>query len=334
MSEENKYSVESMVDINPLEHMRYRPAMYIGRVDVKGNLEIIKYFFEYIEESLSWNQVDFIYTSKEFFKITINGMLNFDLTTEFFQTLSYASESNKYSLLILIALSEKCIIESNGKEFCFKKGVFASESEIKKTNCTSITFKFDSSILKSKELPEYLLFNYFKRYVCIYPEKEISVYKNDVKVKGFSSNGLSDWFVAKSFEDDILIKPFHFFIEDLTLDLKAEIIFSLHRAKKKLTTITLPRADIISQNGTHAKGFLKGLKKSIREIFGEDYEPDFLDQYCNPIAVFKLSYPVISFHGPTRNKVGSEELVGIFEKQTKSYLLENEEFRKAILNVK
>jgi DNA gyrase/topoisomerase IV subunit B len=302
MSEENKYCKESIRPIgNLIEQIRKRPGMFVGRVDQLGNLFVISGLFEYIETEMNWTKVIFTYLESDSFQIVWNEALNFELTTE---NIAVAD----YQLNVVFGLSETCTIRSNEKELYYEKGELISEKRILKVDELSITFKFDNTILRSKKLPEYLLFNYFKRYTFLCPKKEIHVFENGKNVAGFSSNGMQDYFAAKSFEDELLMKPFHFFIEDSTLDLTAEIIFSLHREKKKLTTITLPRADIVSQNGTHAKGFLKGLKKAIREIFGDDYGPNFLDEYCNPIAIFKLSYSNISFHGPTRNKIGNEEL--------------------------
>lgn len=331
MSEKKLYSVESFVDVNPLEHIRIRPAMYIGRVDEKGNLEIIKGLFEYFEQHVIWNEVNFINMSNDLFKITFNGVLNYELERRLFDATLFSTSDSNYLFQVIVALSEKCIIESNGKELCFEKEAFVSERNIENTASTSITFGFDAAILKSKELPEYLLFNYFKRYVCIYPEKEISIYKNDKKTANFTSNGLSDWFTMKSFESELLMKPFQVSIEDVSLELKAEIVFSIHDAEENFTTITLPRADVIRENGTHSKGFLKGLNTTIDKILGETTRKFEFTEYRNLVGVFKLSYPNIRFYGPTRNEVGSEELVEVFEKGTQEALLANDSFRKTII---
>ncbi|MFK7748444.1 MAG: hypothetical protein AB8B65_08645 [Kordia sp.] len=332
MSEKIEYSVESFVDVNPLEHIRIRPAMYIGRVDEKGNLEIIKGLFEYFEQHVIWNEVNFINMSNDLFKITFNGVLNYELERRLFDATLFSTSDSNYLFQVIVALSEKCIIESNGKELCFEKEAFVSERNIENTASTSITFGFDAAILKSKELPDYLLFNYFKRYVCIYPEKEILIYKNDKKIANFTSNGLSDWFAMKSFENELLMKPFQFFIEDETIDLKAEIMFSLYDEKEAFSTITLPRADFVKQNGTHTKGFLKGLHCAVKEVLGEIGASAFTD-YGNLIGIFKLSYPTIMFYGPTRNEVGSEELVEVFEKGTQEALLANDSFKETILEL-
>lgn len=328
MSEENKYSKDSIQPIvNPIEHLRKRPGMYIGRVDEIGNLRIISYLFEFLASHTLWTVANFSYLKNDTFQIALDTILNFELIPE-------NINSSRYEMHTLPALSETCMIQSNGKELMYEKGELISEKEVTKANELSITFKFDTTILHSKKLSKYLLFNFFRRYTFLHPKKEIHVFENEQNITNFSSNGLQDWFAIKSFESELLMKPFQFFIEDETIDLKAEIVFSIHNGKETFSTITLPRADFIRQNGTHAEGFLKGLKKSIREIFREDYKSSFFNEYCNPIAIFKISYSNISFHGPTQNKVGNEELVGIFEKGTKNYLQENEEFRKVILNVK
>jgi DNA gyrase/topoisomerase IV subunit B len=328
MSEENKYCKESIRPIeNLIEQIRKRPGMFVGRVDQLGNLFVISGLFEYIETEMNWTKVVFAYLESDSFQIVWNEALNFELTTE---NIAVAD----YQLNVIFGLSETCTIRSNEKELYYEKGELISEKRILKVDELSITFKFDNTILRSKKLPGYLLFNFFKRYTFLYPKKEIHVFENGKNVAGFSSNGMQDYFAAKSFESELLIKPFHFFIKDETLDLKAEIIFSIHNREENFTTIILPRANVIRDNGAHTKGFLKGLNAAINEVLGETIRKFEFNEYRNLIGIFKLSYPDIRFYGPTRNKVANEELVEIFEKETKNYLLENEEFRKAILNVK
>lgn len=333
MSEENEYSIESMVDVNPLEHMRYRPAMYIGRVDEKGNLEIIKKLFEFFNSHSKWDEVHFTYISENSFKITFNSDLNFELSANYFLGLRYSNSINDYLFRLVVGLSEKCNIRYKESDLCFVKGELISESKIKTIDGLSIIFSFDTTILHSDKLPKHLLFNLFKRYSFLYPEREIHVFENKKNIATFSSNGIQDWFEIQSFESELLMKPFQISIIDTSLALKAEFMFSLHNGEQNFSTITLPRADFIRQNGTHAVGFVKGLKNTIREIIGEDYQSSIFSEYRNPIGVFKLSYPNIEFYGPTRNEVGSEELVEIFEKVTYEHLLTNNDFRNTILEL-
>lgn len=333
MSEENKYSIESMVDINPLEHMRYRPAMYIGRVDELGNIEIVKALFNFFNAHSEWNEVHFTYISENSFKITFDSDLNFELSTKYFLWLRYSNSVNDYLFRLIVGLSEKCNIRYKENDLCFVKGELISESKIKTIDGLSIIFSFDTTILHSDKLPKHLLFNLFKRYSFLYPEREILVFENEANIASFSSNGMQDWFETQIFDATLLMQPFHISIEDDLLDLKAEIVFSIHNEKESFSTITLPRADFIRDNGTHAVGFLKGLQNSIRKIIGEDYTEPIFSEYRNPIGVFKVSYPAMAFHGPTRNEVGNEELVEIFESITQKKLLANEGFTNAILTL-
>ncbi|MBC8754167.1 hypothetical protein H2O64_05755 [Kordia sp. YSTF-M3] len=327
MSEENKYSKDSIQPIvNPIEHVRKRPGMYIGRVDEIGNLRIISFLFEYLVSHSKWSKTNFVYLQNDTFQIALDSVLNFELTPE-------NINSSGYEMYTLPALSETCMIQSNGKELMYEKGELISEKEVTKANELRITFKFDTAILRSKKLPEYLLLNFFKRYTFLYPEKQIHVFENEQIITSLLSNGLLDWFAVKSFESELLMKPFQFFIEGETIDLKAEIVFSVHNGKETFSTITLPRADVIIDNGTHTKGFLNGFYKAIKEIRGEAPCEIEFTEYRNLIGVFKLSYPNIRFYGPTRNEVGSEELVEVFENATYEKLIANSSFRKTILDL-
>jgi DNA gyrase/topoisomerase IV subunit B len=327
MSEENKYCEASIQPIkNPIEHIRKRPSMYIGRVDQLGNLFIVSGLFEYIETEMNWTKAVFTYLENDSFQIVWNEALNFELTTE-------NIVAANYQLNVILGLSETCTIHSNEKELYYEKGELISENRILKVDELSITFKFDNTILHNKKLPEYLLFNFFKRYTFLYPEKEINVFENEENIANFSSNGLEDWFAMKSFESKLFMKPFQFFVEDKIIDLKAEIMFSIHDGKETFSTITLPRADFIRENGTHATGFLKGLNATINEILGETKRKFEFSEYRNVIGVFKLSYPNLEFYGPTRNEVGSEELVEVFENATQEALLANGNFRQTIMEL-
>lgn len=331
MSEEKKYSIESMVDVNPLEHMRYRPAMYIGRIDELGNIEIIKALFEFFNLYSEWDKAHFTYISENSHKITFNSTLNFELSTKYFLGLKYSNSINDYLFQLIVGLSEKCNIKYKNNDLYFEKGKLISEKEVTNTNEFVVMFQFDATILHSKKLPKYLLFNFFKRHSFLYPKKEIHVFENKKSVASFSSNGIQDWFETQSYDAALLMKPFQFSMEDEALDLKAEIMFSMHHGKESFSTITLPRADFIRRNGTHTKGFLKGFHRAIKEILGETTLK--LSEYQNLIGVFKLTYPTISFYGPTQNEVGSEELVEIFEKVTYEYLIVNTRFRNTMLKL-
>lgn len=327
MSEENKYCKESIRPIeNLIEYVRKRPGMFIGRVDETGNLRIISFLFEYLTSHIEWTKTNFLYLKNNTFQVVFDSVLNFELIPENINSLAY-------EMCTLPALSETCLIQSNGKELMYEKGELISEKEITKVNELVIRFKLDTTILSSKRLPKHLLFNFFKRYTFLHPEKEINVFENEQTIAIFSSKGLLDWFEMKSFESELLMKPFQVSIEDVSLELKAEIVFSIHDAEENFTTITLPRADIIRENGTHSKGFLKGLNTVIDKILGETTRKFEFTEYRNLVGVFKLSYPNIEFYGPTRNEVGSEELVEVFEKGTQEALLANSSFRKTILEL-
>ncbi|MEM6684676.1 MAG: hypothetical protein AAF617_02680 [Bacteroidota bacterium] len=327
MSIEKKYSIRDIEPVkNPVEHIRKRPGMYIGRVDERGNLQIIQYLFEFITNHTHWTKAIFRYLENDSFQIEINNSLNLELLTE-------NTNSTNFELFILPALSEKYNVRSNGKELLFENGQLIAESEVPKSDELLIAFTFDTTILRSKKLSKYLLLNFFKRYSFLYPEKEIIVYENEKIAANFVSKGMKDWFETHSFDAALLMEPFKLSVEDTSLDLKAEIQFSITDGKEKFSTITLPRADFVILNGTHTEGFLKGLQSAIRKIIGEDFRGAIFHEFRNPIGVFKLSYPEIVFHGPTRNKVGSKELTTIFEKQVKQQLLSNSLFKEAIVKL-
>ena len=187
-------------------------------------------------------------------------------------------------------------------------------------------FRFDTSILRNATLPQHLLFNYFERYTMVYPNKQITVFEKEEKVRTFKAKGLLDWFTIKSFEHQPVLEPFTFHIQNE--DLKAEIVFSLHQGKKEYTTIVLPEADIISNHGTHAKGFESGLNSVLKKIIPKDIQNIRL----NPIAIFKLDYPNICYHGPTRQKIGNEKFISTFKEATKKALLESEDFKTKLLS--
>ncbi|WP_298509614.1 hypothetical protein [uncultured Kordia sp.] len=327
MSEEKKYCEESIRPIQePIEHVRRRPAMFIGRVDEIGNLRIISFLFECLKPHSDWFSASFTYLKNDTFQLVFDSVLNFELTPKNVNSVGY-------EMYILPALSETCSIQSNGKKLVYEQGILIAADEVEKTVELSITFRFDTAILRSQKLPEYLLLNFFKRYSFLYPEKEIHVFEDEKSIASFSSNGMQDWFDTQSFDAALLMKPFQISIEDTALDLKAEIMFSIHNGKEKFSTITLPRTDFVRENGSHATGFKKGLKNAVREILGETTHTFELTEYRNLIGVFKLSYPDIRFHGPTRDEVGCEELVGIFEKGTQETLLADSSFRNTILEL-
>lgn len=333
MSEENKYTLEDIQPIkNIVEHIRMRPGMYIGRVDQLGNLVIISGLFELFEECIAWDQAKFSYYKDDSFSLQFNASMEVDVEKDLYSWFNFNPFSKFYLFQTIVALSDQCTIVTNGRKILCKQGNIVSSESVENSNNTILHFNFDTFILKSSKLPKYLLLNYFKRYVMLYPKKQIDVYEEDIKLVNFKSEGIQEWFATKAFESRLLMKPFQFFVEDEAIDLKAEIIFSMHDEKETFSTITLPRADFVKQNGTHARGFLKGLHRAVKEILGETDAPAFTD-YGNLIGVFKLSYPTISFYGPTRNEVGSEELVEIFEKATHEHLLTNNDFRNTILEL-
>jgi DNA gyrase/topoisomerase IV subunit B len=314
-----------------MQHMQYRPAMYIGRVDEPGNLEIIKALFEFSSVSLSWHKVRFTYVAEDSFEILFDTALNFELSDTFFSGMKHSLNADNYLFLLLVGLSSKCKIHCNGKELYYEKSELISEKEIVKRDELRITFSFDTTILRSPKLPEYLLFNFFKRYTFLYPDKEIQVFQDTTLVATFSSNGIQDWFAVQSFDAKLIIPPIQFSIEDASIGLQAEIMFSIHRQQEKLSTLTIPRVAFITQNGTHATGFKNGLENAIVKIVGAKMQKSIFSEYRNPIGVFKLSCPDIEFHGPTREKIGNKEFITLFQQKTEEFLLTNDRFKESVV---
>jgi len=59
LTDSNKYSIDSIKEFNQLEHIRLRPAMYLGRVNIKGFIELLKGLFSNVLSDLKSDYITF-----------------------------------------------------------------------------------------------------------------------------------------------------------------------------------------------------------------------------------------------------------------------------------
>ncbi|WP_420571018.1 hypothetical protein [Kordia sp.] len=72
MKEERKYCKESIKPVlKPIDYVRKRPAMFIGRVDEIGNLQIISFLLECLKLHSNWRNVSFSYLRNDTFQFVI-----------------------------------------------------------------------------------------------------------------------------------------------------------------------------------------------------------------------------------------------------------------------
>jgi topoisomerase IV subunit B len=352
---EKKYTEDSIISLNPAEHIRLRPGMYIGKLG-NGNSQddgIYVLLKEIIDNSID----EFVMGEGKRIEISIKenevsvrdygrgiplGSLK-DCVSKINTGAKYNSDVfvksvglNGVGSKAVNALSQhfeaKSIREGEEKTVIYSKGKLIEDKKISKSTekqGTVMKFVPDKEMFGNyqyiEEYVEKMLWNY------AYLNKGLTLKFNN-KIF-YSKKGLHDLLQSK-IDENILYPMIHLGEGDF------EFVFTHASKQYNEEYYSFVNGQNTTQGGTHLNAFREAYIKTIREFYQKDFDAsDIKTSFLSAISI-KVQEPV--FESQTKTKLGSSHMepdgqtvknyIGdIVRKYLDNYLHQNQEIAEAIM---
>ena len=319
MSEEKvvKYDESSIRSLDPLEHIRLRPGMYIGKLGDGSTPDDGIYIL--LKEVLDNSIDEFMMGAGKTIEITVTqhkvrvrdygrgiplGKV-IDCVSQINTGGKFDSESFQKSIGLngvgtkaVNALSSSFQVQAyrDGKTKLaeFEQGKLVKDHKIVENsmrNGTLINFTPDESIFKNYRYNSEYIEPLIKNYV--YLNKGLTIILNGEKY--FSENGLKD-LLNDNTDDSIRYPIVHFQDEDIEVALT-------HGQQYGEQYYSFVNGQNTSQGGTHLSAFREAIVKTIREFFNKNFEPQDVRASIVAAIAIRVQEPV--FESQTKTKLGS-----------------------------
>ena len=321
MSNNNKYSADSIKSLDWKEHIRLRPGMYIGKLGNGSSVDDGIYIL--IKEIIDNSIDEFIMGFGKRINVELNDNTIFvrdfgrgiplskleDCVSKINTGGKYDSQAFKKSVGLngvgtkaVNALSEKFQIESirdnNSLKLIYGRGELIDKIESKKTtsrNGTKVKFIPDSNIFKK--------FNFINDYIetqisnYVFLNSGLTIYYN--KKKFFSENGLKDLLVKYTENQKISYPIIHLKDKDIEIALT-------HGYQYGEEYYSFVNGQNTSSGGTHLAAFREAIVKTIRDFYKKDFDAsDIRASIISSISI-RIQNPI--FESQTKTKLGSTEM--------------------------
>ncbi len=348
------YSEESIKSLEPREHIRLRPGMYIGKLGDGTSPDDGIYILlkEVIDNSIDEYMMGYgkkIEIKIDEGKVAVRDYGRgiplgkvIDCVSKINTGAKYDSQAFQKSVGLngvgtkaVNALSNNFLVTSirdgKKKEALFEKGVITEDKKIQNTtekNGTAISFLPDSSIFK----------NY--RYVSDFVEEQIWNYAFlnaglTISYNGknyLSKNGLLDLLNRKVNQETLVYPIIHLQGTDIEIALS-------HNNQYGEEYYTFVNGQYTSQGGTHLAAFREAFVKTVREHFNKNY--DAADIRASIIAAVSIRVQEPVFESQTKTKLGSTNIAPdgptvrsfineFVKKHLDDYLHKNQDTAKAL----
>jgi len=320
--EEVRYDEDSIRSLDPLEHVRLRPGMYIGKLGDGSSADdgIYVLLKEVIDNSID----EFIMGAGKSIDVKINdnkvevrdygrgiplGKV-VDVVSKMNTGGKYDSRAFKKSIGLngvgtkaVNALSAYFKVESirdnQSKSASFERGILKEESPIEestKRRGTGIIFIPDDTIFKNFKFRNEYVVRMLKNYVYLNPGLTIN-YNGE---KFYSENGLRDLLAENNNEEDFLYPIIHLKGEDI------EVAISHSKTQYSEEYYSFVNGQNTTQGGTHLNAFKEAYVKTIRDFYKKNFDPSDVRKSIIAGLSIKVMEPV--FESQTKTKLGSTEM--------------------------
>ena len=320
--EEVRYDEDSIRSLDPLEHVRLRPGMYIGKLGDGSSADdgIYVLLKEVIDNSID----EFIMGAGKSIDVKINdnkvevrdygrgiplGKV-VDVVSKMNTGGKYDSRAFKKSIGLngvgtkaVNALSAYFKVESvrdnQSKSASFERGILKEESPIEestKRRGTGIVFIPDDTIFKNFKFRNEYVVRMLKNYVYLNPGLTIN-YNGE---KFYSENGLRDLLAENNNEEDFLYPIIHLKGEDI------EVAISHSKTQYSEEYYSFVNGQNTTQGGTHLNAFKEAYVKTIRDFYKKNFDPSDVRKSIIAGLSIKVMEPV--FESQTKTKLGSTEM--------------------------
>ena len=319
---EERYDEDSIQTLDPLEHVRLRPGMYIGKLGDGSSADDGIYVL--LKEVLDNSIDEFIMGAGKTIDVKISdnkvevrdygrgiplGKV-VDVVSKMNTGGKYDSRAFKTSIGLnwvgthaVNALSSYFKVESvrdnQTKSASFERGIIKEESPIEesqKRRGTSVAFIPDDTIFKNFKFRNEYVVRMLKNYVYLNPGLTIN-YNGE---KYYSENGLKDLLTENNNEEDFLYPIIHLKGEDI------EVAISHSKTQYSEEYYSFVNGQNTTQGGTHLNAFKEAYVKTIRDFYKKNFDPSDVRKSIIAGLSIKVMEPV--FESQTKTKLGSTEM--------------------------
>ncbi|PWJ42937.1 DNA topoisomerase IV subunit B [Sediminitomix flava] len=355
MAENHNYTEDSIKSLEPREHIRLRPGMYIGKLGDgtspdDGIYVLVK---EVIDNSIDEHMMGFgkqidMRITEEMVEIRDYGRgiplgKVIDCVSKINTGAKYDSSAFQKSVGLngvgtkaVNALSNHfkviSVREGQKKEAEFEQGKLTKDHKIvdsSEKNGTRVLFKPDETIFKNyRYIPEFLddqVWNY------AFLNAGLTINFNGVKYH--SKNGLYDLLMRKLDEDALRYPIIHLKGDDIEVALT-------HTNQYGEDYYSFVNGQYTTQGGTHQAALREGVVRAVREFFNKNFDAtDIRASIAGAIAI-RVQEPV--FESQTKTKLGSTHIgpdaptvrsfvVDFIKKELDDFLHKNPDTAQAML---
>lgn len=322
MMEEIRYDEDSIRSLDPLEHVRTRPGMYIGKLGDGSSADDGIYIL--IKEVIDNSIDEFIMGAGKTIDIKISdskvevrdygrgiplGKL-VDVVSKMNTGGKYDSRAFKKSIGLngvgtkaVNALSSyfkvEAVRDGQSKSATFERGLLKEETlaePSQKRRGTGVAFIPDDTIFKNFKFRNEYVVRMLKNYVYLNPGLTIN-YNGE---KFFSENGLKDLLAENNNEEDFLYPIIHLKGEDI------EVAISHSKTQYSEEYYSFVNGQNTTQGGTHLNAFKEAYVKTIRDFYKKNFDASDMRKSIIAGLSIKVMEPV--FESQTKTKLGSTEM--------------------------
>ena len=320
--EEIRYDEDSIQTLDPLEHVRLRPGMYIGKLGDGSSADDGIYVL--LKEVLDNSIDEFIMGAGKTIDVKISdnkvevrdygrgiplGKV-VDVVSKMNTGGKYDSRAFKKSIGLngvgtkaVNALSSYFKVESvrdnQTKSASFERGIIKEESPIEesqKRRGTSVAFIPDDTIFKNFKFRNEYVVRMLKNYVYLNPGLTINYNGENY----YSENGFKDLLTENNNEEDFLYPIIHLKGEDI------EVAISHSKTQYSEEYYSFVNGQNTTQGGTHLNAFKEAYVKTIRDFYKKNFDPSDVRKSIIAGLSIKVMEPV--FESQTKTKLGSTEM--------------------------
>ncbi len=361
------YSAESIQAVTGLDHVRARPAMYIGDIGERGLHHLVWEILDNaVDEAMAGFAKNISVTIHQDGSVTVEDDgrgIPVDIHPEFkipavemvFTILGaggkFSKKAYQYSgglhgvgASVVNALSKWLVVEvyRNGKiyrqEYAYGKPVYPLKEVGETTKRgTKVTFKPDDSIFETTNIKYDIIAKRVRELAFLNPGVRFTVYdeRKDIKEEFYFENGIIDFVKVLNQAKDVLF-PDVIYVKGEKDGVLVEVAFQYNTGYNEVVESFVNNIKTI-EGGTHVSGFRAALTRSMNKTLSSMKLPKELksgvsgdDLREGLTAVISVKVPEPQFEGQTKTKLGNQDVKKVVESVVGDYLIEFFEKNKDI----
>ena len=326
MSNKNKFTEDNIQTLVWQEHIRKRPGMYIGQINIKGFVEMLKGIISYTIHSTESNSFVFVSKNDTEAKLIFNNLKQ-KIDNNWKEYKHNPSNPFLLELSVLNVLSKKFKIRfwdsSNNKlgEEYYEEGKLKNGQQQNSIECTKveIDFMLDETIWGSSfswnytyithQLREFAYLNKNTKFTIEYMDHEEAC-----KIVYHFKKGLKDRIDIEVL-NGLGACYFETHVEKTFEDFKIEASFAFRDYSVDPTYLKSYANDYFTfENGSHVDGLLKGVTNGVMRYFQkhnltEKYKISERGMKESLVAAINIRMLAPVFSGCVKNKLANPEII-------------------------